>query len=181
MRTSTFRRCMECPIPQCYTTSLVCEHCGSETQTIRKVSFVDSPGQETLMATMLSGAAIMDGAILVIAANEPVPSPDQEHLMALDVIGVTEVIVVRTDRHRLPERAMESYRRSGIREGYLCRRRTHHTVSAQQGANSDILIETIHHQIRTPADHSESSPPTRARSFDINRPRLAPRKISRAE
>ena len=41
------------------------------------------------MATMLSGAAIMDGAILVIGANEPCPQPQtKEHLMALDVIGV---------------------------------------------------------------------------------------------
>src|SRR3989344_1004861 len=36
----------------------------------RTVSFIDAPGHETLMATMLSGAAIMDGALLIIAANE---------------------------------------------------------------------------------------------------------------
>ena len=47
---------------------------------------------ETLMATMLSGAAIMDGAVLVIAANEECPQPQtKEHLMALDVIGVQDV------------------------------------------------------------------------------------------
>src|SRR3989344_9434648 len=33
----------------------------TEGDEIRKVSFVDAPGHETLMATMLSGAAIMDG------------------------------------------------------------------------------------------------------------------------
>src|SRR3989338_803896 len=36
---------------------------------IRHVSFVDAPGHEMLMATMLSGAAIIDAAILVVAAN----------------------------------------------------------------------------------------------------------------
>src|SRR3989344_1150298 len=36
----------------------------------RYVSFVDCPGHEMLMATMLSGAALIDAAILVIAANE---------------------------------------------------------------------------------------------------------------
>ena len=61
----TFRQCPECEAPQCYTTKETCEVCGSETEVLRKVSFVDSPGHETLMATMLSGAAIMDGAILV--------------------------------------------------------------------------------------------------------------------
>ena len=69
-----FRKCPECDEPECYTTSEKCEHCGSETELIRKVSFVDAPGHETLMATMLSGAAIMDGAVLVIAANESCPS-----------------------------------------------------------------------------------------------------------
>ena len=57
-----FRKCPNCEEPLCYTTKDVCEHCGSETEVIRKVSFVDAPGHETLMATMLSGAAIMDGA-----------------------------------------------------------------------------------------------------------------------
>ncbi|MDZ4226769.1 MAG: GTP-binding protein, partial [Candidatus Pacearchaeota archaeon] len=36
----------------------------------RYVSFIDAPGHEMLMATMLSGAAVIDAAILVIAANE---------------------------------------------------------------------------------------------------------------
>src|SRR5512138_3863338 len=35
---------------------------------VRHISFVDSPGHEMLMATMLSGAAIIDAAILVVAA-----------------------------------------------------------------------------------------------------------------
>src|SRR3989338_9334104 len=36
---------------------------------IRHISLVDAPGHEMLMATMLSGAAIIDAAILVVAAN----------------------------------------------------------------------------------------------------------------
>ena len=108
----TFRRCTTCPAPQCFTTALVCSHCGEETNTLRKVSFVDSPGHETLMATMLSGAAIMDGAVLVIAANEECPQPQtKEHLMALDVIGVTDVIVVQNKIDIVSkERAIESYK-----------------------------------------------------------------------
>ena len=91
-----FRKCPDCDEPMCYTTSKTCENCGSETELVRKVSFVDAPGHETLMATMLSGAAIMDGAVLVIAANEYCPQPQtKEHLMALDVIGVKDVIVVQ--------------------------------------------------------------------------------------
>ena len=42
---------------------------------LRHVSFVDCPGHDILMATMLNGAAVMDGALLLIAANEPCPQP----------------------------------------------------------------------------------------------------------
>ena len=47
------------------------------------VSFVDSPGHESLMANMLSGSALMDGALLLVAANSKVPQPQtKEHLLA---------------------------------------------------------------------------------------------------
>ncbi len=48
---------------------------GGKLEHLRTVSFVDAPGHETLMAIMLSGAAIMDAAILIIAANEKCPQP----------------------------------------------------------------------------------------------------------
>ena len=36
----------------------------------RVISFVDAPGHETLMAIMITGASIMDGAMLMVAAND---------------------------------------------------------------------------------------------------------------
>ncbi len=73
---SPFMKCPKCPEPQCYTVEKTCPNCGEKTEEHRTVSFVDAPGHETLMATMLSGAAIMDGgAVLVIAANEDCPQP----------------------------------------------------------------------------------------------------------
>ena len=139
-----FRKCPDCDEPMCYTTSKTCENCGSETELVRKVSFVDAPGHETLMATMLSGAAIMDGAVLVIAANEYCPQPQtKEHLMALDVIGVKDVIVVQNKIDIVSkERAIESYHE--IKEfvkGTCAEDAPIIPVSAQQGANMDILID----------------------------------------
>jgi len=62
----------------------------------RIISIVDAPGHETLMATMLSGAAIMDAALLLVAANEQCPQPQtEEHLMALSIIGVKNIIIVQ--------------------------------------------------------------------------------------
>ena len=48
---------------------------GAEMELLRHVSFVDCPGHDILMATMLNGAAVMDGALLLIAANESCPQP----------------------------------------------------------------------------------------------------------
>jgi len=93
---ATFRKCPSCPAPDAYTVKEKCEHCGSETKVLRTVSFVDSPGHETLMATMLCGAAIMDGAVLVISANEPCPQPQtKEHLMALNITGIDRIVIVQ--------------------------------------------------------------------------------------
>ena len=70
---------------------------GAKHERLRTVSFVDAPGHETLMAVMLSGAAIMDAAILIIAANEKCPQPQtREHLSALEIMGFEKFIVVQS-------------------------------------------------------------------------------------
>ena len=64
---------------------------------LRAVSFVDAPGHETLMAVMISGSSIMDGALLLVAANEQCPQPQtREHLMALEIAGIENIVVFRT-------------------------------------------------------------------------------------
>jgi translation initiation factor 2 subunit 3 len=177
-----FRKCKKCSEPLCYTTALTCEHCGKKTEILRKVSFVDAPGHETLMATMLSGAAIMDGAVLVIAANEYCPQPQtREHLMALDVIGVKDVIVVQNKVDIVSrERAIESYKEiQEFVKGTCAEGSPIIPVSAQQGANIDILINTIDKKIKTPKFDSKKPPRMHvARSFDINKPGSHPDKIS---
>ena len=40
---------------------------------VRHVSFVDCPGHDVLMQTMLNGTAVMDAAILLVASNESCP------------------------------------------------------------------------------------------------------------
>ncbi len=87
------RQCKDC---KRYTTQETCPYCGGETEFKRKIAIVDAPGHETLVTVMLSGAALMDGAILVIAANEPVPQPQTyEHLMALNILGIKNIIIVQ--------------------------------------------------------------------------------------
>jgi len=178
---ATFRICPNCPDPQRYTTKEICPQCGSETKELRRVSFVDSPGHETLMATMLSGAALMDGAILVIAATEPCPQPQtKEHLMALEIIGVRNIVIAQNKIDIVTkEEAVEHYRQ--IKEfvkGTIAESAPIVPISAQQELNIDILIKAIEETIPTPK-RDPTKPPLMyvARSFDVNKPGTKPEQL----
>ncbi len=84
---ATFYKCPKCKGTDAYSVSEKCPKCGGNGKRLRTVSFVDAPGHESLMATMLCGSAIIDAAMLIIAANEPCPQPQtKEHLMALEIM-----------------------------------------------------------------------------------------------
>jgi translation initiation factor 2 subunit 3 len=139
------------------------------------VSFVDAPGHETLMATMLSGAAIMDGAVLVIGANEPVPQAQtEEHLMALDIIGIENIVIAQNKIDLVPDReaALENKRQiEEFIEGTVAEGAPIIPVSAQQNVNMDVLIDAIEREIPTPERDPDADARLQvARSFDINRP-----------
>ncbi|HIQ32090.1 MAG TPA: translation initiation factor IF-2 subunit gamma [Methanothermococcus okinawensis] len=168
------RKCPKCPEPEAYTVEKVCPICGTKTQLLRKVSFVDAPGHETLMATMLSGASLMDGAILVIAANEECPQPQtKEHLMALDVLGIKNIVIVQNKIDLVTEeRAKENYQQiKRFIEGTIAEDAPIIPLSAHHGANVDVLLNAIQDLIPTP--ERDLSLPARmyvARSFDVNKP-----------
>jgi translation initiation factor 2 subunit 3 len=174
----------KCPIdepPKSYGTGEVCKYDGSKTELLRAVSFVDSPGHETLMATMLSGAAIMDGALLVIAANEDVPQPQtKEHLMALSIIGVDKIVIVQNKIDIVSEeQAKENLRQ--IKEfvkGTIAENAPIIPLSAHHEVNVDTLIETIEKVI--PSRKFDETKPAKmyvARSFDVNQPGSTPDKF----
>lgn len=104
-------KCPNCEPPKNYSNQPVCPNCNSKTVFVRAVSFVDAPGHEALMATMLSGAAIMDAVLLVIAADEPCPQPQtREHLAAADAIGIKNIVIVQNKIDIVDEkRAHKSY------------------------------------------------------------------------
>jgi len=171
---ATLRRCPDCEEPDWYTVEETCPDHEVETEVLRTVSFVDAPGHETLMATMLSGAAIMDGAVLVIAADEPVPQPQtEEHLMALDIIGIEDVVIVQNKIDLVNrETARENY--AAIQEfveGTVADGAPIIPVSAGQEVNMAYLIEALETEIPTPErDPDADARLYAARSFDINRP-----------
>jgi translation initiation factor 2 subunit 3 len=171
---AAFYQCPNDPYPANYSTEPKCPNDGTKGKFVRAVSFVDAPGHETLMATMLSGAAIMDGALLLVAANEHVPQPQtREHLYALDIIGVRKVVVVQNKIDLLTnEQAKANYEE--IRQflkGSPIEGAPVVPLSANHRVNIDALIGTIEKTIPTPP-RDTTKPPLMyvARSFDVNRP-----------
>jgi translation initiation factor 2 subunit 3 len=171
---AAFYKCSTCDEPQCYCTTKVCPNCKGKTELLRVVSFVDAPGHETLMATMLSGAAIMDGALLVIAANEPCPQPQtREHLMALEIIGAKRIIIVQNKIDLVSEKdAVTNYEQiQKFVKGTCAENAPIIPVSAHHDINIDVLIKTMQEVIPTPKRDTEKPPLMYvARSFDVNKP-----------
>ena len=171
---ATFYRCPACQGSEAYTSSASCPGCGGVAEAFRSVSFVDAPGHETLMATMLSGSALMDGAMLVISANEPCPQPQtKEHLMALQLVGIRRIVIVQNKIDVVSQKvAVENYNQ--IREfikGTIAEGAPIIPVSAQKGINIGALIEALDTTIPTPERDPEAVPIMLvARSFDINKP-----------
>lgn len=148
------------------------------TKLSRVVSFVDAPGHETLMATMLSGSSIMDGALLVIAANEKCPQPQtREHLIALEIMGIKHIIIIQNKIDLVTrERAIENYKEiKAFIKGSVAENAPIIPVSAYHNKNIDKVLEAIEEYIPTPKKHENSDPIMFvARSFDINRPGMKP-------
>ncbi|MGC9111929.1 translation initiation factor IF-2 subunit gamma [Acidilobus sp.] len=174
--------CEGCEFPEKFSTEPVCEcNPGAKPKLLRRVSFVDAPGHEILMATMLSGAALMDGAILVVAANEPAPQPQtKEHFLALSILGIKNLIVVQNKVDVVsPERARESYKEiKKFLEGTWAEDAPIIPVSALKRVNIDALLAAIQEYIPTP-ERDLSSPPLMyvIRSFDVNRPGTPPSEL----
>ncbi len=150
-----------------------CEVCNSKASLYYRVSIIDSPGHKTLMTIMLSGATLVDGAVLVIAANQKCPQPQtQEHIEALRIIGVKNIVVAQTKIDVVgKERAKESYNeikgfmsKNGYPDANIM------PVFAAQNVNLTQLIQEIGKFDIPDSSNEERAEMVVVRSFDINRP-----------
>lgn len=163
-------------IKQCddksYTTDSKCLD-GGMPKPIRRISLLDSPGHETLMATAIAGSSIIDGALFVISATEPCPMPQtREHLMIINALGLTNVIIAQTKVDIVGKaKATEHYKQ--IRQfikGSKIENVSVVPVMANKNVNVDMILEEIM-KIKVPERDTNSDPVMYvARSFDVNRP-----------
>jgi translation initiation factor 2 subunit 3 len=126
------------------------------------------------MANMLSGAAVMDGAMLVIAANEPMPQPQtREHLLALQMLGMRQLVIVQNkvdlvtdDQAREHYAGIQAFVRDSVAEDAPII-----PVSAQHKLNIDALLSGIYEVVKPPPRDPGAPPRLHVlRSFDVNRP-----------
>jgi translation initiation factor 2 subunit 3 len=154
---------------------------NKKTKPVRAVSFVDAPGHETLMATMLSGASVIDAAILVISASEKCPQPQtKEHLAALNIMGIKDIIIVQNKIDLVnDERARESYEEiKNFVKGSIAEDAPVIPMSAVHDANLSILLEAIQELFKTPKRDLNKDPLMLvSRSFDVNKPGTKPKDL----
>ena len=177
-------KCPKCPAPECfksYSSSSVddpqCinDGCKEIMQLIRHVSFCDCPGHDIFLSTMLTGAAVMDAAMLLVAGNVDCPQPQtSEHLVALEIMKLEHMIILQNkidiifkDR----EKTKTNYKQiKDFMKDTICKNAPIIPISAQMGYNIDAVLEAIQ---EIPMPNRQLKVPPKMiiiRSFDVNKP-----------
>ncbi|MEM0124022.1 MAG: translation initiation factor IF-2 subunit gamma [Candidatus Micrarchaeaceae archaeon] len=167
------RKCENCEGPAAYTVKERCEKCGGAALPFRRISILDAPGHETLMATAIAGSNIIDAVLFVIAANEECPMPQtREHLMIINALEKRNAIIVQT-KIDIVGRAAAEKNYAQIKDfvkGSVIENAPIVPVVASKNINIDALLEQIA-KMEVPKRDLESDPLMYiVRSFDVNRP-----------
>ncbi|MEQ2193681.1 Eukaryotic translation initiation factor 2 subunit 3, partial [Xenoophorus captivus] len=127
----------------------------------RHVSFVDCPGHDILMATMLNGAAVMDAALLLIAGNESCPQPQtSEHLAAIEIMKLKHILILQNKIDLVKEsQAKEQYEQIlAFVQGTVAEGAPIIPISAQLKYNIEVVCEYIDKKIPVPIRDFTSEP-----------------------
>ncbi|ERE63937.1 eukaryotic translation initiation factor 2 subunit 3-like protein, partial [Cricetulus griseus] len=172
-----------CPRPECY------RSCGNSTpdefpsdipgtkgnfKLVRHVYFVDCPGHEILMVTMLNGAAVMDAALLLIAGNKSCPQPQtSEHLAAIEIMKLKHILILKNKIDLVKEsQAKEQYGEIlAFVQGTVAEGAPIIPISAHLKYNIEVVCEYIVKKISVPLRDFTSEPRLIViRPFDVNKP-----------
>jgi translation initiation factor 2 subunit 3 len=167
------RKCQKCDPPSCYTTDETCRNCAGKAEPLMRISMLDAPGHETLMATALAGSSVIDALLFVIAANEPCPMQQtKEHLMIMNLLGIKDVLIIQSKVDIVgKEGALKHYKQ--IKEfikGSSIENAPIIPVMTNQGVNIDAVLEMIAKLPKPERDLSSQPIMYVVRSFDINKP-----------
>merc|ERR1719453_2581969 len=168
------------PAPDCYcsfgssTPDVVPREGGGNWRLVRHISFVDCPGHDILMATMLNGAAVMDAALLLVAGNEACPQPQtSEHLAAVEIMRLKHIIILQ-NKVELVKEAQARAQYEDIKKfvaGTCADTSPIIPLSAVLKYNLDVVCEYLCTQVPIPPRDFTSTPVMIIiRSFDVNKP-----------
>lgn len=160
--------------------SLQCDNAGCDGYITlqRHISFVDCPGHDILMATMLNGAAVMDAALLLVAANEPCPQPQtSEHLAAVEKMNLKNIIIIQ---NKIDTVIKDNKKGDSAKNQFLQIKKFVQSTNAQNSPiipisaqfkyNIDVVVE---HLCKIPIPVRDFVSPPKfivVRSFDVNKP-----------
>jgi len=169
----------KCQRPVCYTSASSTKEDiftmnGFKYNLVRHVSFVDCPGHDILMATMLNGAAVMDAALLLIAGNESCPQPQtSEHLAAIEIMKLKHILILQNKIDLIKEEQAREQNEQILKfiEGTVAEGAPVIPISAQLKYNIEVVCEYIVKKIPVPIRDFTSEPRLIIiRSFDVNKP-----------
>jgi translation initiation factor 2 subunit 3 len=151
-----------------------CKQCRGDMHLHRHISFVDCPGHDILMATMLNGAAVMDAAMLLIAGNEACPQPQTaEHLAAVEIMKLKHLIILQNkiDLVNKESAVSQSEDIKTFLKGTCAETAPIIPISAQLKYNIDVICEYITRHIPVPPrNFTAAARLIVIRSFDVNKP-----------
>ena len=173
-------KCKKCPRPFGYgasgseTKTLECKRCSEKMELVNHISFVDSPGHNSLMATMMNGTCVMDYTILVESlGNKEIPAAQtKEHLKATKITNTANKIVCLNKLDLIKKE--EAKRRIDEFQEYLSTTIAKDSLlvplSATHGFNIDVLCEYLS-QIKAPErEYNKACRAIVIRSFNVNKP-----------
>ena len=142
-------KCNTCPKPQAFQSvasnvyNYVCKQCTGSATLINHISFVDCPGHNLLLTTMLNGTSVMDYTIIVESAgNQNIPAPQTiQHYEAATRLGLKPIAAVLNKMDLKPKNILFEQMKK-IKE-FAGEDMKVIPTSATFGVNMDILCELL--------------------------------------
>jgi translation initiation factor 2 subunit 3 len=169
--------CPVCPSPSCKSTGsnvyeLYCD-CSTKMNLVRHVSFIDCPGHNNYIGTMLNGTSIMNTTILIEAINnEEMPAMQTiEHLKAIEIGNIPNMAVC-INKLDLVEQNVAKAKILDFKSKLVETKAEHSIlipISANFNCNLDVLCDIIS---REPIPVKELNKPVRmiiVRSYNVNK------------
>ncbi len=95
--------------------TIALSHNEYETPT-RHYAHIDAPGHADYIKNMITGAAQMDGAVLVVAATDGVMPQTREHILLAKQVGVPKIIVFLNKCDMVPDKELIDLVEEEVRE-----------------------------------------------------------------